>query len=112
MEKLTWNVIYHDYNRNEITTYNIFQHGSFVEDIRKHYKKCKTKEEFAKNLKSSLMYYFWSKCEWEILISPWCGSRRTEPIKVDVYWQVMNNWDLFLDYVWSHKARSRKTESN
>ena len=71
----------------------------------KRNKKHKTKEAFAEALRRSLMYYFWSKCEWEVLISPWCGSKKNETIKVDVYWQVMNNWDHFLDYVWNAKRR-------
>ena len=104
MDKLAWTVIWHDINRDEICLFNVFRHGGFVEDIRKHYKKCETKEEFAEALRRSLMYYFWSKCEWEILISPWCGSRNDKPIKVDVYWQVMNNWNIFLDYVWNAKG--------
>ncbi len=76
-------------------------------DIEKAFKKCKTKEEFAEALRHSLMYYFWSKCEWEVLISPWFGSRNTKDIKVDVYWQIKNNWEIFVDYVWNsreHKA--------
>ena len=76
-----------------------------MEDLQKHYKKQKTKEAFAEALRRSLMYYFWSKCEWEVLISPWCGSINNVAINVDVYWQVMNNWDHFLDYVWNAKRR-------
>ena len=76
-----------------------------MEDLQKHYKKQKTKEAFAEALRRSLIYYFWSKCVWEVLISPWCGSKKNEAIKVDVYWQVMNNWDHFLDYVWNAKRR-------
>lgn len=79
-----------------------------MENLQKHYKKHKTKDEFAEALRRSLMYYFWSKCEWEVLISPWCGSKKDKAIKVDVYWQVMNNWEIFLDYVWysKHKAET------
>ena len=105
MTDLVWNVVYHDINADRIKVYNIFKHGGFMEDLQKHYKKHKTKEAFAEALRRSLMYYFWSKCEWEILISPWCGSKKNEAIKVDVYWQVMNNWDHFLDYVWNAKRR-------
>ena len=105
MTDLVWNVVYHDISTDKIKVFNIFKHGSFMEDLQKHYKKHKTKETFAEALRKSLMYYFWSKCEWEILISPWCGSKKNEAIKADVYWQVMNNWDHFLDYVWNAKRR-------
>lgn len=64
-----------------------------------------SKDEFAKNLRSELMYYFWSKCEWEVVISPWISSRKNEDMKADVCWQVMNNWDVFLDYVWNNKRK-------
>ena len=91
------NVFYHDSNSGKIDTYNIFNHGSFRLYVKKAAKKCQTKDEFAKNLRSELMYYFWSKCEWEVLISPWISSRENEEMKIDVCWQVMNNWDVFLD---------------
>lgn len=104
MSGLVWNVIYHSVNGNEIKTFNIFDHYSFREELKKLYKKCFEKEDFARELRRSLMYYFWSKCEWEIIIGPWCGSKRTKEIKVDVYWQIMNNWERFLDYVWSAKT--------
>lgn len=81
MTDLVWNVVYHDISTDKIKVYNIFKHGSFMEDLQKHYKKHKTKETFAEALRKSLMYYFWSKCEWEILISPWCGSKKNEAIK-------------------------------
>lgn len=92
---LEWNVFYHDINKNKITTLNILkQHGSFNEYIKKAFKKCKTKDEFAEVLRRELMYYFWSKCEWELIIeitednriilSPWCECRDTDLTKVDV----------------------------
>lgn len=51
------------------------------------------------------MYYFWSKCEWEVLISPWVGGNDDEEIKVDVAWQIMNNWDVFVDYTWNNRKK-------
>ena len=109
MEKLTWNVIYHSVNEDRIKTFNIFDHGGFHEELKKLYRKYPAKEEFAKELRKSLGYYFRSKCEWEIIIGPWCGGHNTEEIKVDVYWQVMNNWEIFLDYIWN--AKTSKTGS-
>lgn len=101
---MEWHVFYHDINAQKLTTINIFDHCGFFEDVQKALKKSKSKDEFAKALKSDLMYYFWSKSEYEIIISPWCGGRNTEDIKVDIYTQVMNNWNVFLDYVWNSKG--------
>ena len=105
---MEWNVFYHDINKQEITTFNIFKHGRFNNDVQKNLKEIKDKDEFANALKSDLMYYFWSKSEYEIIISPWCGGNGTEDIKVDIYRQVMNNWDIFLDYVWNSRNNTIK----
>lgn len=102
---LEWNVFYHDVNKQEITKLNIFKHWKFAEDVEKNLKKIKDKDEFAEKLRRDLLYYFWSKSEYEIIISPWCGGRDTKDVKIDIYTQVMNNWDIFLDYVWNSKKR-------
>lgn len=100
---MKWIVYYHDINRDKIDTYNVFKHGRFREDVIKAIKKYKNKDEFAEQLKSELQFYFWSKAEWEIVISPWVGGKNTKSIKIDVYDQVMNNWEIFVDYVWNNK---------
>ena len=48
------------------------------------------------------MYYMWSKCEYEIILSPLTG--RADDIKIDVYDQIMMNFDRFVDYCWSFKS--------
>lgn len=101
MNQLVWNVFYHNVNSDRMEIYNVFQHGSFRNEVLKAVKSCSSKEEFSEEIRRSMMYYFWSKSEWEILISPWVGSRRQEDMKVDVYWQVKNNWEIFIDYIWN-----------
>ena len=106
MNNLVWNVIYHNRDHHCIDTFNIFDHYSFRSDLRRDTKRCKTKEDFAEKLRSALMYYFWSKYEWEITIGPWPSSNSTtKAIKEDVYWQIKNNWDVFLDYVWNERKK-------
>ena len=100
---MEWNVFYHDINAQKIRTLNIFDHYSFNKDVQRSLKQLKNKNEFAKTLRRDLFYYFGSKTEYEVLISPWCGGRGTEDIKVDIYTQVINNFNIFVDYVWSYK---------
>ena len=112
MKDMVWNVYVESFNQKEIVPYNIFTHYGFNEDVKKIYKKYKNDfETFSEEVKTSLMYYFWSKCEWEIILSDWPSSP-TSPIekKVDVYDQVMLNWDIFIQYVWTqaHARKSRK----
>lgn len=101
---MKWNVYFHDFNKNKIVTYNIFKHCKFNEDIQKLIKNNYSKEEFKERLKRELMYFFWSKCEYEIIISPWVGRNKEEAeVKIDIYDQVMLNFDRFVDYCWSFK---------
>lgn len=52
------------------------------------------------------MYWFWSKCEYEIVISPWVGRNKEEAeVKIDIYDQVMLNFNRFVDYCWSFKEK-------
>ena len=107
---MKWNVYRHDMRLNGIEVFNIFEHGRFSQDVEDLLNEHKDKNEFAIQLKNALMFYFWCKAEYEIIISPWCGSKNVKEVKVDIYNQVMNNWDVFLDYVWSNKkVQQRKS---
>lgn len=100
---MEWYVYYHNWNKDEIEKYNIFDHYKFRHDVELGLYQYDIKEEFAEDIEAELMYYFWSKAEWEVVVGPWCGSRNNKPIKIDVYDQVMLNWNAFVDYVWAHK---------
>lgn len=100
-------VYYHDFNRDKIDTFDIFNHNGFREDIKKAIKKYKDKDEFSEILKRELRYYFWSKCEWELIIeitkdnriflSPWVGSREPEKVKIDVTDDIGFDWKGFAE---------------
>lgn len=134
---LEWNVFRHDVNNKKIVTFNIFDHWKFNEDVQKSLKKFKDKDEFAEHLRRDLMYYFWSKYEHEVVITSFptyitmseLDSLNEERAlhkekwgrdlvrinvnpdtgaKIDIYTQVMNNFDIFVDYVWNSKKRRKK----
>ena len=107
---MQWNVFFHNYNKNEIEQYNIFNHSSFRYEVKQLIKKYKDKDTFIDQLKIELAYYFWSKCEWEVIISPWVGKKEPCKAKIDVYDQVMLNWDIFANYVWENKEELLKNE--
>ena len=100
---MKWIVYIDDYHtRKNISTYNIFDHRGFKEGCDKVWKKYKdNREKFEEHIKTELAYYFWSKCEWEIILSGWPPHKDFKDKKVDVYSQVMLNWDVFIDYLWS-----------
>lgn len=104
MEKnnLEWYVYYHESNGSKIVAWNIFKNWRFNEEVRILLsKKDITKEDFSIILNMKLKYCFWSKTEYEIVLSPWVG--RATDVKVDIYDQVALNWDRFVEYVWSFK---------
>ena len=108
MRDMHWFVIVEDFNGKRIVDYDIFEHGGFAEDVRKAYRKHRTDfDAFSEAVRKSLAYRFWSKCEWEVIISSWPPSDRVPERKVDVYEQVMLNWDAFVRYAW-HQAHARK----
>ena len=108
---LEWKVFVYDVNDAKIKSYNIFEHYHFRCDLV-DIKNCEEKEVFAKEVKASLLYYFWGKCQWEIVLQAWPPSKRLDDDhfggeKVDVFSQVMLNWDRFIDYLWKNKHEIR-----
>ena len=130
--KLVWNVF--NENNGEIELINIFEYNwTFLKDgllvAKKKYKD--SFEEFAEHVRSWLQYCFWSKSEYETIITSWppyiddeelerfnkekadrlekYGHFYRESVnlvvgkKIDIYTQVMMNWDRFIEYVWNNK---------
>ena len=102
-KSLSWKVKNYDVNRDVIEDYDILE---YREDLIKRFKKnCKTKEEFAKELRSECLYRYWSKCEWELVIKltddgrvillPWCGCRNPEAVAIDVTEDTSFDWKGF-----------------
>ena len=145
--KLSWLVTYHDCNADKIKYYDILKYREdFVKKLKK---KCATKEEFAEKMRREMMYYFWSKSECEVIIeidennriwiSPWCGCREPEKVRVDVTYrtdfdwkgfakehigkQIFKNkakidifdqlqwrWDEFIDYLWYTRLKYERDD--
>ena len=104
MMDLKWNVYKYNFNTKKIELFNVFQHDRFSESLKKLLKKYKNKSDFSEQLKKELMYYFWCKYEYEIIISSFPYKENNE-IKVDIYSQIMNNYNLFVDYIWNKKEK-------
>ena len=129
-----WNVFRHNINKKSITEYNIFNHSGFVNDVNKLLKEDISKDKFKDNLRRSLFYYFGCKSEHELVISSWpvyIDKAELDRInteyeeynnkwnhypykinvspdvgkKIDIYSQVMMNWEQFVEYVWSNKNK-------
>ncbi len=67
------------------------------------YKKCKSLDDLIEyaleeRLKRLCMYYFWAKCEYEVIVSSW-PYREGSDRKIDIYAQLEANWPVFKDLV-------------
>ena len=104
--KLEWYVYIENFNGKTIEPYNIFNHWLFRDSCDKVFKKNKGNlgsgfDIFSKEIKSELQYYFWSKCEYEIiLMSIFKNKLGFKDVKIDVYDQVILNWDCFINWLW------------
>lgn len=135
--KLEWYVYYYSHTSGKFKVFNVFRHGSYIAYVEKWLKADLTKEEFAEKLRRESMYYYWSKSEWEVIVTdttPHISEKELQRVlkeyyldrkvgenkprygrvnladceKIDVYDQLSLNWDEFVDYVWSFKKPPRK----
>lgn len=112
---LEWNVFVSNFNSGRIEKHNVFEHCGVTEDLKRIARKFRDGErkEFEEQMRHILRYYYWSKCEWEIVVDhfpPSDSKDRFRPEKVDVWDQISLNWQSFADYVWAHRAELRRRE--
>lgn len=131
---LEYYVYNEDINNQEIIPYNIFRNSKFMEGLTKAYDqfvKNGDLNEFKEEVKHQLMYTYWGRCEYEVVITSWPPHVDVEEIdrikkeidehnskyrwkqiraginlsvgeKVSIYDQVMLNFDIFFNYVLEH----------
>lgn len=87
-------VINQDFNRKEFKPYDIMPY------LMECYKATKTKDrpkifaEFSEFVERKCLYMYWSRSQYELILAPLIGDRDKEATKIDVYWQIMMNFDL------------------
>ena len=129
-KNLTWNVFIEDPNKKQIVTYNVLN-KAIVEEIANRTLGVNDKDQFAEEVKRIIMYYYWSRSEWEVVITDWPPHMTRSEVdrlslevaehykkyneypyavtinptvgkKIDVYDQVNLNWNIFIDYLWNN----------
>ena len=139
MKKLpVFNVLYDEFNSNNIVYKNFFEFGQW-EVIKRELKKMKSaiakadsddkiaavykkfgikygqlqerfkkkdptvsvlKDALEQRLDRSCLYYFWAKCEYEVIVSAWPPREHSER-KIDIYSQLGANWEIFKNMVFA-----------
>ena len=136
-KELIYNVYFEDFNDRKIVIYNIFNHYRFYDSLVKIKKESGDNfDSFSADVKASLLYHFWSKSEYEIILTSWPpyveaneldrlvyerdnfvnkngffyrnNVNLTVEEKIDIYDQVLLNWDIFIKYLWDNKGLIKK----
>lgn len=102
--KFSWLVMNYNCNANKIETYDVLKYKQ--DFIKKLKKSVKDKNEFAETLKREMMWQYWSKAEYELILEkcnnelwlkPWCGCHNPEEVKINVsndpFWQEFSKWN-------------------
>ena len=127
---MEWYVYRYDFNKREIVPFNVFRRADFKEDVEEIDIKNISYKDFKNRLDRLTLYYFWSKCEYEVVITSWPPFITKEEAykmmnqfekdskrygrealvvnanlevgeKIDIYKQLHLNWDAFCDYVYN-----------
>ena len=134
---LVWNVYDYHFAVPELRIFNVCNNSNFLKYVYKLLDKDMPKEEFAELLRREVLYYYWAKTEWECIITDTEPKIRRNELcrilsecyeqlpkshptprhfcinlddayKLDVYSQIMLNWDEFVDYVWQYSKTAKK----
>ena len=129
---LTYYVYIENVNKRKIEKYNVLNDG-IINEFEKRMKEQNIidKKQFAEMVERVIMYHYWSRSEWEIILTSWPPHIKVEEFirlnneiekykmdygrepysltvnlaadeKIDVYDQVMMNWNIFIDYLWTN----------
>ena len=97
-EKMKWYVKIHDFNSDTIVDYNIFNSVRMTEGIQKLFDEgISDYDKFVKDLDSLCKYCFWSKSEYEVMMSGLFDGHKQ--YKIDVYSQLAMNMNNLADYI-------------
>lgn len=91
-KKLEWYAFMQDFNDNKLVYTNVIR-----EDLIERIKKCNTYDEVKQQVRIELMSHYWSRSEYEVVVSNWIGKDMEE--KIDVWFQLEPNLDRITEYL-------------
>ncbi len=92
-EIISFNVINFEFNSEKFKSYDVMPYlVNCYEEVKNKKESPKSFEEFKEFVKSKSMYKYWSRCEYEIILSDWPNEKKRK--KIDIHEQIMMNIDL------------------
>ena len=133
MTELSWKVFKED--NGHIKDYDIFKNTYWVEVVETLAKETKNKAEFEEAFRIKLMSMYWSRSEYEVVITSWPPYISKEELvklsyeqdryyneyskfqvrhnvsltttrKIDIYEQLQLNWKQFINYVYCEVTKT------
>lgn len=102
---LAWKVKNYLVGTDKIWDYDVLKYRE--DQIKKLKKKCATKEEFAEAMRREMMWQYWSRTEYEVIIEfdddnriwlkPWVGCVDPDSVKIDVTDDGSFDWRSFAE---------------
>lgn len=95
---MKWNCFAWNFNTDKLYWFNVLN-DDLLKDIEATYKAKRTtnRADFSEVVKRWAMWHYWSKCEWEVIITDW--PKYNNEYKMDVFEQLEANWEIFTDYL-------------
>lgn len=96
---MEWYVLLHDFNKNKVISYNIFNNSKLNEELKELKENFISKKIFMSELDKTLRWCFWSKSEYEIMVGDLFEKDLDKYEKIDVYQQLKPNLNALADYI-------------
>lgn len=95
---LKWNALLFDFNKKKVVDYNVLW-SSLPEEIASEIRKeiITDRDSLKDRLSRKFMAQYWSRAEYEIIVSDL--HMRSKEEKIDVYRQIAPNIDRITDYI-------------
>lgn len=99
IDNMEWYVLMHEFNKNEIVQFNIFDSYNFNTGVSEALTKYVDYNSFKEKIRGELAYAFRGKAEYEIVCSGLFAKSDNERYKIDIYTQVLPNLDILCHYI-------------
>lgn len=110
-KELKWYALYWDSNDNTLKTTNVI-HEALIAEVKKAIKKGYDSIAIRNIVKSYLVWHYWSKCEWEVLVSPLFTRKAEEDeVKIDIWTQLEPNLDVITEYLITNLTPKRRKQN-
>lgn len=96
---MEWYVLNYNFNEKKAEHFNIFRSRRFSDGVQELLESFVSFEDFVEELDRLLMYCFWSKAEYEIMVGDLFEEDTNKYTKVDVYSQVKPNIKILAKYI-------------